>query len=122
MSGDYGGSYFLQHLIGYSRALELYYSSERVNSETALTLGIANRLVPHDQLLVEGMAYCERLAAGPTLAYGNMKANFNVAECATLEESLAQEAKSMIASGMGKDHTEGALSFVERRAPVFKGE
>ena len=122
LSGDYGGSYFLQHLIGYSRALELYYSSERVNAETALALGMANQVVPHEQLLAEGMAYCERLAAGPTVAYGNIKANFNVAECATLEESLAQEAKSMIASGMTKDHTEGALSFVERRAPIFKGE
>jgi 2-(1,2-epoxy-1,2-dihydrophenyl)acetyl-CoA isomerase len=122
LSGDYGGSYFLQHLIGYGRALELYYSSERVNAETALALGIANHLVPHDQLLTEGMEYCERLAAGPTVAYGNIKANFNLAECATLEESLAQEAKSMIASGMTNDHTEGALSFVERRAPIFKGE
>lgn len=51
-----------------------------------------------------------------------MKANFNVAQTASLEEALAQEAKSMIASGATRDHAEGALSFVERRAPNFRGE
>ncbi len=122
LSGDYGGSYFLQHLIGYGRALELYYSGERVSAEQALALGIANRVVAHDQLMTEGMAYCGRLAAGPTVAFGNMKSNFNKAEVATLEESLANEARTMIASGRTKDHGEGARSFVERREPRFKGE
>lgn len=122
LSGDYGGSYYLQHLIGYGRALELYYSGERVGAERALSLGIANHVAPHAQFMADGLAFCERLAAGPTRAYANMKANFNVAETATLEEALAQEAKTMIASGGTKDHAEGALSFVERRAPVFRGE
>lgn len=122
LSGDYGGSYYLQHLIGYGRALELYYSGERVDAERALSLGIANHVAPHDQFMTEGLAFCERLAAGPTRAYANMKANFNVAETATLEEALVQEAKTMIASGTTKDHAEGALSFVERRTPIFRGE
>lgn len=122
LSGDYGGSYYLQHLIGYGRALELYYSGERVGADLALDLGIANKVVPQDRLMEEGLEYCARLAAGPTRAYANMKANFNVAEQAPLQEALAQEAKTMIASGATKDHAEGALSFVERRAPNFKGE
>ncbi|MFT5691966.1 MAG: 2-(1,2-epoxy-1,2-dihydrophenyl)acetyl-CoA isomerase, partial [Oceanicoccus sp.] len=122
LSGDYGGSYYLQHLIGYGRALELYYSGEKVDAERALSLGIANQLVPHDQFREKGLEYCARFAAGPTHTYGNMKLNFNIAETATLEDSLANEAKTMIASGMTKDHAEGALSFVERRAPKFTGE
>jgi 2-(1,2-epoxy-1,2-dihydrophenyl)acetyl-CoA isomerase len=122
LSGDYGGSYFLQHLIGYGRALELYFSSDRVGAEKALELGIANHVEPHDEFMVKGLEYCGRLAAGPTRAYANIKSNFNVAATASLEESLAQEARTMIASGMTRDHAEGALSFVERRAPDFKGE
>jgi 2-(1,2-epoxy-1,2-dihydrophenyl)acetyl-CoA isomerase len=122
LSGDYGGSYFLQHLIGYGRALELYYSGEKVDAKRALALGIANQVVSHDEFMVEGLEYCARLAAGPTRAYANMKSNFNVAEQSTLEESLANEARTMIASGMTKDHAEGALSFVERRPANFKGE
>lgn len=122
LSGDYGGSYYLQRLIGYGRALELYYSGDRVDAEQAFALGIANHVAPHDQFMAEGLAFCERLAAGPTRAYANMKANFNVAETSTLEDALAQEAKTMIVSGTTKDHAEGALSFVERRAPKFTGD
>lgn len=122
LSGDYGGSYYLQHLIGYGRALELYYTAERVSAQRALELGIANHVAPHDQFLSEGLAYCQRLAMGPTRAYGYMKSNFNVGETASLEEALAQEARTMVASGTTRDHAEGALSFVENRAPVFKGE
>jgi len=122
LSGDYGGSYFLQHLIGYGRALELYYTSERVDAERALALGIANHVEAHDQFLEKGLAYCDRIATGPTLAFANIKSNFNKAETANLEDSLAQEATTMIASGSTRDHTEGARSFVERRSPNFKGE
>ncbi|MDP6376174.1 MAG: enoyl-CoA hydratase [Pseudomonadales bacterium] len=121
LSGDYGGSYYLQRLIGYGRAIELYFTGERVSAERALALGIANHVIGHDRFMAEGIAYCARLAAGPTRAYGNMKANFNIAERATLEDALAQEATTMIASGTTSDHREGALCFVERREPKFTG-
>jgi 2-(1,2-epoxy-1,2-dihydrophenyl)acetyl-CoA isomerase len=122
LSGDYGGSYFLQHLIGYGRALELYYTSERVDAARALELGIANHVEAHDQFLEKGLVYCDRIAAGPTLAFANIKSNFNRAETANLEDALAQEAKTMIASGSTRDHAEGAKSFVERRLPNFTGD
>ncbi len=121
LSGDYGGSYFLQHLIGYGRAIELYYLAGVVDAAEALNLGMVNKVVPGDQLMEEGLAYCLNLAEGPTVALANMKANFNVGETGTVEEALAQEARTMTASGETQDHAEGARSFVERRAPKFEG-
>lgn len=121
LSGDYGGTYFLQHLIGYGRALEMYYFGDRVAAEEALRLGIANRVEPHDSFMTEGLAYCKRLAAGPTLAYANIKANFNVGETSDLETALLQEARTMTTSAETHDHREGAQAFVERRAPKFEG-
>lgn len=122
LSGDFGGSYYLQRLIGYGRAIELYYSADKVDAERALALGIANHVVPHDRFMQQGLEYCARLALGPTIAFANMKSNFNLAERVALEELLQHEAKNMGASAMTKDHREGALSFVERRAPNFKAE
>ncbi len=87
-----------------------------------MALGIANNVVPHDRFMEQGSEYCARLALGPTIAFANMKSNFNLAERVALEELLDHEAKNMGASAMTKDHREGALSFVERRAPNFKGE
>ncbi len=122
LSGDFGGSYYLQRLIGYGRAIELYYTAERVDAQRALELGIANHVVPHDELMKQGLEYCARLAAGPTRTYAFMKANFNQAETAALDEFLDSEAQRMAASSQTKDHREGARAFVERRPPEFKGE
>jgi 2-(1,2-epoxy-1,2-dihydrophenyl)acetyl-CoA isomerase len=120
-SGDFGGSYLLQRLVGYGRALEAYYTNEPIRAEQALAFGIANRVVPHDELIEQGLSFCGRLAAGPTGAYGRMKSNFNLAERGTLQEVLNQEALNMRLSGMTLDFAEGARAFVEKRDPHFTG-
>ena len=122
LSGDFGGSYFLQRLIGAGRAREMYFTAEIIDAQKALELGIANRVVPHDDLLTEGLAFCAKLAAGPTATYGRMKRNLNLAEVGTLEEVLDQEALLMRISGMSADSREAVLAFMEEREPNFIGE
>jgi 2-(1,2-epoxy-1,2-dihydrophenyl)acetyl-CoA isomerase len=121
-SGDYGGSWLLQRLVGYGQAIELYLTGDKIDAKRALALGIANDVVAHDDLLEEGLRFCAQLASGPTAAYGRMKANFSFAASHTLAETLAQEALNMTLSGMAHDHREGALAFAEKRAPVFTGK
>jgi 2-(1,2-epoxy-1,2-dihydrophenyl)acetyl-CoA isomerase len=122
LSGDYGGSWFLQRLIGYGRARELYFRSETVDADRALELGIANHVVPHDELLERGIEYCASLAKGPTAVYGRMKANFAFGAWSNLQDTLDQEALNMRMSGMANDFREGTRSFVEKRDPNFTGE
>lgn len=122
LSGDFGGSYFLQRLVGAGRARELYFTAEVVDANRALELGIVNRVLPQEELLTEGLAFCARLAAGPTSAYGRMKANLNLAETAGLQQVLDQEALFMRMSGMTRDSREAVLAFVEKREPQFVGE
>lgn len=121
-SGDFGGSFFLQRLVGAGRARELYFLGEPVDAKRSLELGIANHVFPQDGFLEKGLEFCARLAKGPTAAYGRMKANFNLAESMTLKELLDQEALNMNLSGMGRDHGEGSKAFVEKREPNFVGE
>jgi 2-(1,2-epoxy-1,2-dihydrophenyl)acetyl-CoA isomerase len=99
----------------------MYFTGAKVDASEALTLGIANRVVAHDRFMAEGLDYCKRLAEGPTRAYAAMKTNFRAARSGTLEQALAQEAQTMVASGETRDHREGALSFVEKRPPRFEG-
>ena len=47
---DSGGSWFLPRTIGYERAFELAATGRRVSAAEALELGIAQRVVPGDQL------------------------------------------------------------------------
>ena len=45
LSGDFGASYFLTQLIGAGRAREMMMTSPTLDADTALQLGLANRVV-----------------------------------------------------------------------------
>ena len=45
LSGDYGGTYFLTHLLGSAKARELYLTSPVLTAQEALALGIVTRVV-----------------------------------------------------------------------------
>jgi 2-(1,2-epoxy-1,2-dihydrophenyl)acetyl-CoA isomerase len=122
LSGDFGGSYLLPRIIGSGRAREMYFTAEIIDAQKALELGIANRVVPHDELLTTGLEFCSKLAAGPTATYARMKKNLNLGEIGTLDEVLDQEALMMRISGMSADSREAVRAFMEKREPQFIGE
>ncbi len=120
-SGDFGGAYFLQKLVGMGKARELYFTGEILSATDAMAIGMVNRVVPHEKLEEETMALAAQLASGPTLAYARMKENLNRAEDCDLPTLLDQEALNMTLSGQTNDHREAAKAFVEKRTPTFKG-
>jgi 2-(1,2-epoxy-1,2-dihydrophenyl)acetyl-CoA isomerase len=120
-AGDYGGTWFLTHLVGTGKARELYYFSERIDAQEAYRLGIVNAVFPDDRLEEEVMARARRLAAGPRIAHRYMKENLNRAELGELGECLDMEAAHHIHTGSTEDHREAAAAFVEKRQPVFGG-
>src|SRR5580698_3589242 len=94
-SGDYGGTYFLSHLVGSAKAREMYYLSDRIDMKEALRLGLVNWVVPADQLEAKAREIAGRLAKGPRVAYRYMKENINravtgadVDDCMDLEATL----------------------------------
>src|SRR5579871_1331345 len=121
LAGDYGGSYFLSHLVGQAKARELYFTADVITGAEAAALGIVNKAVPADQLAEVAEAQARYLAGLPTIAIGYMKKNLNAAEHATLSELLDLEAMNMVRTMMTADHAAAAKAFVEKRAPVFEG-
>lgn len=67
-SGDFGGTWLLQRLVGPAKAKELHFRSDIFGADRALELGLVTRVVPHDTPMDETMALARRLAEGPTLA------------------------------------------------------
>lgn len=120
-SGDFGGTWLLQRLIGPAKARELYFLGDMFGPEEALRLGIVTKVVAHDSLMDETLTLARRLADGPTLAYGRMKDNFNFGATNTFADTLTREARNMIASGQTEDHRAAARAFVEKRPPKFVG-
>jgi 2-(1,2-epoxy-1,2-dihydrophenyl)acetyl-CoA isomerase len=121
LAGDYGGSWFLSHLVGAAKARELYFTADVITGAEAARLGIVNKAVPADELEAEAKAYARTLASLPTIAVGYMKKNLNAAAHATLGEVLDLEAEHMVRTMQTDDHKGAAVAFVEKRAPVFAG-
>jgi len=120
-SGDFGGTWLLQRLVGPMKAKELYFMSDVFDAQRALELGLVTKVVAHDSLMDETMALARRLASGPTLAYGRIKDNFVFGATNSFADTLTREAENMIASGRTQDHLNAARAFVEKREPAFEG-
>ena len=121
-SGDYGGSFFLSNLVGAGKAKEIYFLSDRVSSAECQRLGIANQVVPAEELEAATLALARRLASGPPVAYRYMKENFKRAAMGgEVMECLDLEATHHVHTGLTEDHRDAARAFVEKREPVFNG-
>ena len=120
-SGDYGGTWFMSRLIGSAKARELYFLSDRVDMDQALSLGLVNGVFEAESLMDEVGAIARRLANGPTVAYRYMKENLNRAVHGDMGECLDMEAAHHIHTGQTDDHKEAAQAFVDKREPVFHG-
>jgi 2-(1,2-epoxy-1,2-dihydrophenyl)acetyl-CoA isomerase len=121
LAGDYGGSYFMSHLIGAAKTRELYFLGEVITGAEAVKLGIVNRSVPAEELEAAAAEFARHLASLPPVAIGYMKRNLNTAEHATLAEVLDMEALHMARTMMTDDHKAAAMAFVQKRAPTFAG-
>jgi 2-(1,2-epoxy-1,2-dihydrophenyl)acetyl-CoA isomerase len=121
LAGDYGGTYFLTHLVGAAKARELYFTADVITGAEALKLGIVNRTAPREDLAEAAADYARYLAGLPTVAIGYMKRNFAAAEHATLSEVLDMEAQNMVRTMMTEDHKAASAAFVAKTKPVFQG-
>ncbi len=118
---DSGSTWFLPRLVGLGKALELAYLAEPVDAQEALRLGLVNRVVPHEDLMAKTMDLAQRLAAGPTRAYGLTKRAMTYALRSTLEDALDYEAHMQEVAGRTADHREGVTAFLEKRQARYEG-
>ncbi|MHA1651490.1 MAG: enoyl-CoA hydratase/isomerase family protein [Candidatus Helarchaeota archaeon] len=58
----WGGLFLPIDLLGISRAMELVLTGKRINADTAYTMGLVTRVVPHEQLFAEALAFAKNLA------------------------------------------------------------
>lgn len=121
LCGDLGISYFLERLVGLSRATELMLLNEKIGSERAERLGLVNRVVAPEAFEAEALALARQLAQGPTVAFRYMKQNLATAQSGRLEDTVQREAYNAARCVRTQDVKEASLAFKEKRDPVFKG-
>ncbi|MEV6315998.1 enoyl-CoA hydratase-related protein [Streptomyces sp. NPDC051776] len=121
LTADSGVSWTLPRLIGASRAADLLLFPRNVSAREALEIGIANKLVPADDLAAEATAVARRLAEGPTAAYAAIKASLAYGAAHSLSETLEKEDELQTRAGASEDHRIAVEAFVKKEKPVYLG-
>ncbi|HJO62482.1 MAG TPA: enoyl-CoA hydratase-related protein, partial [Desulfobacterales bacterium] len=92
-----------------------------VNADQALAIGLVNRVVEPDQLMIKVRSLATMLASRPKLALQYAKeAILRFAE-GSLSQGLAHESYLHTLSCGTEDKKEGVKSFLEKRDPHFQG-
>ncbi len=117
---EHGTSWILPRVLGPSRALDLLWSARKVDAVEAQSLGLANRVFEHENLLSETRAYVESLAksASPS-SLRIMKHQVYRHLMLPLGEAMRDSNQLMAQSLERADFREGVASFVEKRPPRF---
>ncbi len=118
---DCGGTFILPRLIGWRRATELLMTGDVVTAQQALEMGMINAVVLDTELMAHAIALAEKLASGPTVALGKIKALLEASANNDYEAQLELERTTQIEAGQTKDFREGVAAFIEKRAPKFDG-
>ncbi len=88
---DWGGSFFLPRLVGTGKALELIWSARMLEAQEAMSLGVFDRIVPHEQLAAETRVLAAQWAAQPPAAVRRAKQAVYHTESSALQASLDLE-------------------------------
>jgi 2-(1,2-epoxy-1,2-dihydrophenyl)acetyl-CoA isomerase len=119
---DAGASWILSRLVGTARATEALMLAERIPAAKALDWGMIYKVVPDQELLAAAKALAARLASGPTVSYGLIRQAVQAGQSSTYLDALLIEEEAQRVSGNSKDCAEAVAAFLEKRAPVFRGE
>ena len=117
---DMGAAWLLPRLVGTGIASELLFTGRSVDAAEALRIGLANRVVPTDELMPETYKLAERIANGPAHAIGLTKELLNSEASMTFGDALEAEARAQAALMEEPEFREGYDAFMEKRPPDFK--
>ncbi|MFT3792249.1 MAG: enoyl-CoA hydratase-related protein [Rudaea sp.] len=120
-SCDTGSSVTLTARMGQARARRFLLLAEMLGVEEAKASGLVDVVVADEQLAETTLATVKRLAAGPTLAYAQIKRLVRNSATTPPEVQLEDEALTMARVCGSADAREGVTAMAERRKPVFRG-
>lgn len=121
LSGDFGGTWLLTHLIGESRARRMYLLNEKITAAQALDWGLASAVFEPDDFDAGWRAVANTMADKAPLTLAAIKQNFVDAATVDFATACDREAVRHTICSRTADAAEAAAAFVEKRTPRFSG-
>lgn len=118
----YGGTQRLARLVGKGRALDLCLTGRFISAHEALSWGLVNDVVEENELLPRAEAILESILAQGPLAVRSVLEIINHGYDLSLDDALHLEAVHFGLTCASRDKQEGVNAFLEKRAPLFRGE
>ncbi len=118
---DGGGGYFLPRLVGVGKAMEMAMLADEVSGPEAERIGLVNKCVPVEEFEEATRAFAQRLANGPTRAYGLIKKLIYTSAESDLQTSLRLEGELQDIAFETEDHQNAVVAFLQKRPPKYQG-
>ncbi len=106
--------------VGRKKALELLLYGKLIKAETALELGLINKIVPKEELDTLALEWAEELAQKSPIAVQIAKTAFYQSEDMSYEDQFAYMNEAFARLCTTDDAKEGVKAFFERRNPVWQ--
>ncbi|MFT4997569.1 MAG: enoyl-CoA hydratase/carnithine racemase [Flavobacteriales bacterium] len=120
---ELASSFLLPRLLGMHRTKELIYFAEKLSAQQAVALQLANKVVPHDELMTYARGKAMQLIPpdGASLAIREMKKLLHAPLIDDVSHALDRENEALNKLTKSDDFMEGLMARIERRPAVYKG-
>jgi enoyl-CoA hydratase/carnithine racemase len=118
----WGGTQRLPRLVGKTKAFEMLLLGTRVSAPEALSIGLVTRISQPGQLMNDAKELARTLAKKAPIAMQIILDAVTRGLETTTDQGVKMELEGSQRVSKTKDAMEGAIAFIEKREPVFKGE
>ena len=108
--------------VGRKRAMEMLLTGEPIDAATALDWGLVNRVVPEAELEAAVSELVDAIARSSAYTVATGKQAFYSQIDRAEDEAYEQCELVMTENALAHDAQEGMTAFLEKRAPVWRGE
>ena len=116
-----GGAWFLPRIVGPARALELLWTSDFLDADQALVIGLVNHVFPDDGLMEGTMALARRIASMPPLSVRLIKRAVHQGMSVDMTTAFDLISSHIAIARAGHDHAEAIAAFKEKRSGDYEG-
>ena len=110
----FGGTQFLQRIVGASTAMELVLTNRTIGAEEALRIGLVDHVCAQEELLDKAVELAQQIAAKPQVAVRQAKQAIRVGRQVDLRSALEYEASAFGLCFSTEDQKDAMRAFLKK--------